>query len=105
MTLPELKGLLDLLEIPVIYHHWPVGESPPLPYLVYYADEDVGFLADDIVYSEGYAVTIEVYSKLKDLELEAKVKKLLNDNRIPYRTYEDFLDSEDMYLKAYEIKI
>jgi hypothetical protein len=105
VTLPELKKLLDLLEIPVIYHHWPVGDAPSLPYLVYYADEDIGFLADDTVYSEGYAVTIEVYSKMKDLALEAKVKRLLNDNKIPYRTYEDFLDSEDMYLKAYEIKI
>lgn len=105
MTLPELKTLIDTLGLPVTYHHWPVGEAPILPYVVYYADEDIGFLADDTVYSEGYAVTIEVYSKLKDLELEAKVKKLLNDNKIPYRPYEDFLDSEDMYLKAYEINI
>ena len=105
MTLPDLKTLLATLGLPITYKKWGIGQAPDLPYIVYYADEDIGFLADDIVYSEEYAVTVEVYSKMKDLALEAKVKKLLNDNRIPYHPYEDFLDSEDMYLKAYEINI
>ena len=72
---------------------------------MYYADEDVGFYADDIVYYEECAVTIEVYSQQKDLTLEEKVKKLLNDNQLPYESYESFLDSENMYLKAYEFNI
>ena len=76
-----------------------------MPYIVYYADEDVGFYADDIVYYEEYAVTIEVYSTQKDLELESKIKKLLNDNQLPYESYESFLNSENMYLKAYEFNI
>lgn len=57
------------------------------------------------MYYEQYAATIEVYSRKKDLELEEKVKKLLNDNQLPYESYESFLDSENMYLKAYEINI
>ena len=96
MTLPELKKKLDTLGLPVVYHHWAVGQAPPLPYLIYY---------DDIVYSDGYAVTIEIYSQKKDLALETKVKNLLNENQSPYHSYEDFLDTEDMYLKAYEINI
>ena len=66
MTLPGLKTLLDTLELPIAYHHWGVSQAPALPYIVYYADEDIGYFADDTVYSEGYAVTIEVYSKMKD---------------------------------------
>lgn len=81
------------------------GQVPALPYIVYYADEDVAFYADDIVYHEGYAVTIEVYTEYKDIELEKRVKQLLNDNQLPYESYESFLDSEGMYLKAYEIDI
>lgn len=105
MTLPELKRLLDTLNLPVAYRAWGVGNVPELPYILYYADEDVGFFADDMVYSEGYAVTIEVYSQAKDLGLEEKVKKLLNDNKLPYTTYESYLESENMYEKAYEIRI
>jgi len=105
MTLPELKKKLESLDLPIAYRQWAVGQEPELPYLIYYADEDIGFFADDEVYSERYAVTIEVYSQAKDLSLEEKVKKLLNNNELPYTTYESFLESENMYEKAYEITI
>lgn len=105
MTLPDLKKIVDTLGLPVAYHCFAVGQVPNLPYIVYYVDEDLGFFADDTVYYEECAVTIEVYSRAKDLELEEKVKKLLNDNQLPYESYESFLDSEDMHLKAYEINI
>lgn len=105
MTLPELKDKLKTLDLPIAYRCFAVGQVPELPYIVYYADEDIAFYADDIVYYEGYAVTIEVYTEKKDMELEKKVKQLLNDNGLPYESYESFLDSENMYLKAYEIEI
>lgn len=105
MTLPELKDKLKSLNLPIAYLCFAVGQVPELPYIVYYADEDIAFYADDIVYHVGYAVTIEVYTEKKDVELEKKVKQLLNNNGLPYESYESFLDSENMYLKAYEIEI
>lgn len=105
MTLPELKDKLKTLDLPIAYRCFAVGQVPELPYIVYYVDEDIGFYADDTVYYEGYAVTIEVYTEYKDIELEKRVKQLLNDNQLPYESYESFLDSEGMYLKAYEIDI
>lgn len=105
MTLPELKEILEALNLPIAYYQWMPGEVPSLPYIVYYIDEDIGFMADDIVYHEGKAVTIEVYSDKKDLKLEQETKDLLNKNGIAYKTYESFLEQEDMFLKAYEIII
>lgn len=105
MTLPELKDKLKMLDLPIVYRCFAVGQVPELPYIVYYVDEDIGFYADDTVYYEGYAVTIEVYTDQKDLQLEEKVKELLNSNELTYESYESFLDSENMYLKAYEIEI
>ena len=105
MILPELKDKLKSLNLPIAYRCFAVGQVPELPYIVYYADEDIAFYADDIVYHEGYAVTIEVYTEKKDVELGKKVKQLLNNNGLPYESYESFLDSENMYLKAYEIEI
>lgn len=105
MTLPDLKGILKELNLPIAYRCFAPCQVPALPYIVYYADEDVAFYADDIVYHEGYAVTIEVYTEYKDIELEKRVKQLLNDNQLPYESYESFLDSEGMHLKAYEIDI
>lgn len=105
MTLPELRKLLDVLGMEIAYHQWGVGQVPDLPYILYYADEDNNFLADDTVYHDGYAVTIEVYSKEKNLLMEEKIKQLLKENQIPYKSYEKYLETENMYLKAYEINI
>lgn len=105
MTLPELKELLKALGLPVAYLQWTVGQVPELPYILYYSDEDNNFFADDVVYSDGYAVTVEVYSQNRDLELESRVKELLKENNISYESYGEFLKSEDMYLKAYEFNI
>mgnify|MGYP000123754539 FL=1 len=49
MTLPELKKKIDTLGLPVAYYCYAHGQVPELPYIVYYADEDVGLYADDIV--------------------------------------------------------
>ncbi len=105
MTLPELKEILKTLGLPVAYLQWAVGQVPELPYILYYSDEDNCFCADDVVYSDGCAVTVEVYSQRRDLELENKVKALLRKNKIPYESYGEFLKSEDMYLKAFEFDI
>ncbi len=105
MTLPELKKTLGELGLPIAYYCFAVGNVPQLPYLVYYVDEDTGFMADDTVYMDGCAVTIEQYTEEKDLELEGRIKALLTENNIPYKSYEHHLDSENMFLKAYEINI
>ena len=105
MTLPELKEMLKTLGIPVAYLQWEVGQVPELPYILYYSDEDNCFCADDVVYSEGSAVTVEVYSQRRDLELENRVKELLKKKGIPYESYGEFLKSEDMYLKAFEFDV
>lgn len=105
MTLPKLKALLKTLGLPVGYLQWAAGQAPDLPYILYYSDEDNNFFADDVVYSTGYAVTVEVYSQNRDLELEGRVKDLLRENNISYESYGDFLKSENMYLKAYEFDI
>ena len=52
MTLPDLKGILKELNLPIAYRCFAPGQVPALPYIVYYADEDVAFYADDIVYHE-----------------------------------------------------
>lgn len=104
MNLPELRMLLESTGLPVTYLQWPEGMAPEPPRISYYADEDV-FLADDIVYQRGYAVTIELYTERKDLTLEGKISDLLTENKIAYKPYESELKEEKMYLKAYEINI
>lgn len=105
MTLEELKSILDKTGLKVAYRQWAMGQVPDLPYLLYYVDEEIGFKADNKVYTKNKAITIELYSNLKNEREEKKLETLLDDNKIIYEVYESYLDSEKMYLRAYEINI
>ena len=103
MTLEELKVILDQTGLIVVQRLWAVGQAPPLPYILYYVDEEIGFKDDNQIYAKNKDITIELYSNLKNEREEQK--KLLDDNKIVYEIYESYLDSEKMYLRAYEINI
>lgn len=105
MRLEELKAILDKTNLKVGYKKWEVGQVPPLPYILYYVDEEIGFKADNKIYSKSKAVTIELYSNLKNQREEEKLENILDDHKIVYDVYESYLDSEKMYLRAYEINI
>lgn len=105
MTLGELKNILDQTGLKVGYRQWATGQAPALPYLLYYIDEENGFKADNQIYAKNKSVTIELYSNLKNVREEEKLENLLDQNKLVYEVYESYLDSEKMYLRAYEINI
>lgn len=105
MTLEELKTKLDTLKLPVSYRQWSIGQAPKLPYLLYYAQSDNNFEADNKVYFQQNEVVIELYTNTKNILVEQKLKSLLNEIKIPFSWYESYLESEKMFLRAYEITI
>ncbi|WP_195270326.1 hypothetical protein [Eubacterium sp. 1001713B170207_170306_E7] len=105
MTLQALEVLLKTTGMPVAYHHWEVGEVPPLPYLIYYEDSSDSFYADNRVYQQVIGVTVELYTDRKDPAIEEKLETVMDHNDIAYTTYESYLESEQMYLHGYEFEI
>ncbi|BDQ53375.1 hypothetical protein EfsSVR2330_08860 [Enterococcus faecalis] len=105
MTLKELKQLLDQMELPISYREWQPGQVPELPYLLYYENTSNNFFADNEVYCKQTEIVIELYTNTKNIREENKLEELLNTAKIPFDTYETYLSSEQMYLKAYEITI
>lgn len=104
MTLDNLKIELEKMNIPVAYSHF-VSETNP-PYLVYYVDGSDNTFADNTVYYENLNATIELYSTKKDLNLENKLKDILNANEIPYEiTTETYINTEKIYQIVFEISL
>lgn len=52
---------------------WPVGKAPPLPWFVYEVEPRSTHFADDGVWYAPPHVTVDLYSRDRDEELEAKV--------------------------------
>lgn len=105
MKLSEFKEILEVLDLPITYHHWKKGQVPRLPYLVYYRSQSAGLKADDQNYYKANLVVLELYSNEKDLKTEEEIESLLDEYHIPYDAYEQWIDSEKMYEVLYEIII
>ncbi|WP_096824111.1 hypothetical protein, partial [Pseudolactococcus raffinolactis] len=105
MNLMEFKAELEKLEIPIQYRSFSVGHAPELPYILFYENDSDNVFADNHNYYDVLNVSCELYADEKDIELETKLQKLLYDNEIEYNSTETFIDSENMYLKAYDIVI
>ena len=105
MNLMEFKAELEQLEIPIQYQAFASGHAPELPYLIFYENDSDNIFADNHNYFDVLNIACELYTDNKDIELETKFQKLLYDLEIQYNSTETFIDSENMYLKAYDVQI
>ena len=106
MTIAELNILLQTLpgmEGKVAYRAFPKDEDPELPYIAYLITNSDNFYADNYVFATGDEIDIELYSKLKNKELERKIEELLNNNEIPWERDDTYIDDEEVYETIYTI--
>lgn len=105
MTYKEINDLMAAIGLPYTYYSFPIGEVPDLPYFVFFYPESDNFGADNQVYQEITAVSIELYSKRKDFSSEKRIEDVLNANKIYWEKSSAFLTSEDMHETIYEMEI
>ena len=108
MTLTEFYSKLKSItgfETKVAYRQFRVGQAPTLPFMVYYVEDSNNFLADNKVYLAKQNVVVELYSENKDVTSEGLIEKMFNDNDIPWRKFEDYIESEHMNMVTYEVTI
>ena len=104
MTFSELGLALKSLGYEVAYDHFTTAKTPP--FIVYTNPSDNTYSADNKVIHKTKNIDVEVYTKNKDLALEAKIEKLFDDNEIYYDDPDEvFIQSENVYKRTYYITI
>lgn len=97
MTMEELAAMLQSTGIPFAYDHFAEGESPSPPFICYLLPGSDNFAADGQVYYRINEVRIELYTDSKDLTVEEKLEKALDDAGIFYNKSEVWIESEKLY--------
>lgn len=103
MNIVELaKGLNAIY--PTRYSHF-VGKVGP-PYITYVDDGSENLVADNIVVEESNYFRIYLYTKIKDLQAERKIKDFLTENEIPYETDSMFfLEDKSLFVCTFSITL
>lgn len=82
MTHQEVLEMMNEVKLPYAYHHFVEGESPDPPFLVFLYPGSDNFAADGKVYFKVNRLNIELYTDLKDVELEETVEAVLDEHGI-----------------------
>ena len=105
MTHQEVLKMMDEMKLPYAYHHFVEGESPDPPFLVFLYPNSDNFAADGMVYFKVNRLNIELYTDLKDVELEETVEAMLDKHGIFYEKSEVWIESENLYEVLYQMEV
>ena len=105
MTHQEVLKMMDEMKLPYAYHHFVEGESPDPPFLVFLYPNSDNFAADGMVYFKVNRLNIELYTELKDVELEETVEAVLDKHGIFYEKSEVWIESENLYEVLYQMEV
>ena len=101
----ELLKILKETEIPFAYDHFAEGESPDPPFICYLLPGTNHFAADGIAYFKINEVNIELYTDIKDLDVEQRIEAVLDQHGIFYAKSEVWIESERLYEVLYTLEV
>lgn len=104
MTLKELNDILKTV-FPTAYWAFPVNEAPAMPYIIYFEDASDNFGADNKVYHHRKRISVELYTKTKNISAEEAVEAAFEANDIYWEKTETHLDDEDAFEVIYELEV
>ena len=105
MTHAEVMKMMEEMKLPFAYDHFVEGESPDPPFVVFLYPGSDNFAADGKVYFKVNRLNIELYTDLKDVELEEQVEAVLDGHGIFYGKSEVWIESENLYEVLYQMEV
>jgi hypothetical protein len=100
----NLIAIMDEIGLPFAYHHFAEGESPDPPFICFLFPGSDNFSADGRVYLKIRNVNVELYTDLKDPELEKRLETVLDRHGIFYQKSEVWIEEEKLYEVLYQFE-
>ena len=101
----NITEIMEALQLPFAYDHFAEGEGPDPPFICFLLPGSDNFAADGRVYFKATMVHIELYTNLKDPELEQRVEAVLDERGIFYNRSETWIESEQLYEVLYSFEM
>ena len=105
MKYEDITAMLDETGFPVAYDHFTEGEAPDPPFIVFLFPRANNFSADGKVYEKINELNIELYTDLKQPDVEAQLEDVLDRHEIFYNKNEVWIPDEKLYEVIYTMEV
>lgn len=105
MSHEEVMAMLEESQLPVAYNHFAEGEAPKPPFICFTFPASENFAADNIVYAEISVLEAELYTDIKDPELETRLEAIFKSHELFWEKSELWIESEKLYEVLYQLSV
>ena len=105
MTRQAVKTLVESFGLPYAYYQFKEGTQQAPPYIIFFYSENRDVYADNSNYIDKEQLNIELYTKIRDFDLEKTIEDTLKLNGFSYYKEYSFIDSENIWQIAYEMEV
>lgn len=101
MNKDQLGAVVEAIGLPSAYYQFPEKTGQEPPFVCFYIQSSDDFTADNRNMVKIRNLVLELYTDNKDYTWEAAVEAALDSAGLTYSTAESYIDSERMYMVAY----
>lgn len=105
MTREEVYAMVESIGLPFDYYEFAQGTEQAPPFVVWFFATDTDVMADNKNYCDKEVLSIELYTKIRDFDLEKTVEDVLTSHGFSYSKEPNFIDSEKIWQIAYESEV
>ena len=105
MTYEDITAMLEEVGLPLAYDHFQEGEAPAPPFLIFLFPRSDNLSADGNVYQKIDELNVELYTDLKQPDVERKVEAVLDEHDIFYNKTEVWIPEEKLYEVVYTTEV
>ena len=105
MTLAEIAGMLEEMNIDFAYRAFEEGTGKQPPFICYFYSGNVPEPADDINVVNIEELNIELYTDHKDFALEKQIEDVLTAHDLAFSREEEWIESEKMQMTIYTMEV
>lgn len=104
MTYDEIYAALCETELPVVYNFWEADAVPELPFIIFSYPNNLDYIADNTNYVTIVTLEVELFTKRKNLAIEAAVEAILS-KYWAYTKSSQWIDADDVQQTIYDMEV
>lgn len=105
MTTGEVKLMIESVGIPSAYYKFKDNTRQQPPFICFFYGDSTDEIADNINYVRKVPLYVELYTDVKDIDLETRVETALNSHELVYMKQSVYIDSERMHETIYTTEL
>lgn len=105
MTRQEVYSMINNIGLPCAYYQFPDDTPQTPPFICWFFSDNTDVMADNENYVDKEVLNVELYTKLREYDIEKAVEAALKAGGFSYAKEASYIDTEKIWQVSYESEV